>query len=289
MNEVGGPGGAVLQQEVSGWPDPASSVVVLGPDGQLACVGDTDLDRRWASVTKLVSALAVLVLVHDGEADLDAPVQDAGGPPGAVLRDLLDHTSGLDFSTGSVRARVAERRIYSNTGVEVAARHVEGLTGAPFAELATALVAQPLGMTRTRLEGSPAHGLVAPTVDVALLARELLDPRVLPVAVVDLLRTPSRPGLSGVLPGFGRQVHNDWGLGAEVRADKHPHWTAPENDPATFGHFGQSGTALWVDRAAGPAGSGGLALVTASAEPFGEWAASSWPRLSSAVLRTWGA
>ncbi|PWJ52954.1 CubicO group peptidase, beta-lactamase class C family [Quadrisphaera granulorum] len=276
-----------IAQHVAQWPDPAASVVVVGLLNGGACpvasAGDLDADRRWASVTKLLTALTVLVLVHDGEADLDEELPESIAPPGATLSHLLDHTSGLDFEAGApgtwrIRAAPGQRRIYSNTGIEVAAAHVEQLTEAPFAVLLRELVARPLGMTRTRLDGSAAHGLVAPTADLALLAGELLAPRVLPVAVVDALRTPSRPGLVGVLPGFGKQAHNDWGLGAEVRADRSPHWTSPRNDPATFGHFGQSGTSLWVDRAHS------LALVTASAEPFGEWATTAWPALSSAVL-----
>ncbi|TNM59701.1 beta-lactamase family protein [Streptomyces sp. NP160] len=273
----------MLAQHVAQWPDPAASVVVVEPGAPLASTGDLEAPRRWASVTKLLSALTVLVLVHDGEADLDEALPADAAPPGATLSHLLDHTSGLDFEAGGpgtwrVRAQPGQRRIYSNTGIEVAAAHASALTGAPFAELLRELVAQPLGMTSTRLDGSAAHGLVAPTADLALFAGELLAPRVLPVAVVDALRTPSRPGLVGVLPGFGKQAHNDWGLGAEVRADKDPHWTSPENDPATFGHFGQSGTSLWVDRARS------LALVTASAEPFGEWATTAWPALATAVL-----
>lgn len=283
---------SLLEQHVAQWPDPSASVVVVGllDSGPLAggadpvaSAGDLDAERRWASVTKLLSALTVLVLTHDGEADLDEELPGEVAPPGATLSHLLDHTSGLDFEAGGpgtwrLRAQPGQRRIYSNTGIEVAAAHVERLTGAPFAELLRELVAQPLGMSRSRLHGSAAHGLLAPTADLALLAAELLSPRVLPEEVVDALRTPSRPGLVGVLPGFGKQVHNDWGLGAEVRVDKDPHWTSPDNDPATFGHFGQSGTALWVDRARS------LALVTASSEPFGEWATTAWPALSTAVL-----
>ena len=55
------------------------------------------------------------------------------------------------------------------------------------------------------------------------------------------------PGLSGVLPGFGSQRPNDWGLGFEIRDGKTPHWTGSANSGRTFGHFGQSGTFLWVD------------------------------------------
>lgn len=50
------------------------------------------------------------------------------------------------------------------------------------------------------------------------------------------------PGVDGVLPGFGVQRPNDWGLGFEIRDDKSPHWTGSSNSKRTFGHFGQSGT-----------------------------------------------
>ena len=33
----------------------------------------------------------------------------------------------------------------------------------------------------------------------------------------------------------------------EIRGTKAPHWSAPWSSPETFGHFGRSGTLLWVD------------------------------------------
>jgi len=86
------------------------------------------------------------------------------------------------------------------------------------------------------------------------------------------------PGLSGVLPGFGRQDPNDWGLGLELRDGKSPHWTGSRNAPQTFGHFGRSGTFLWVDPVAG------LALGCLTDLAFGEWAVEAWPALADAVL-----
>jgi CubicO group peptidase (beta-lactamase class C family) len=86
------------------------------------------------------------------------------------------------------------------------------------------------------------------------------------------------PGLDGVLPGFGRQTPNDWGLGLELRDAKSPHWTGSRNSPRTFGHFGRSGTFLWVDPDAG------LACACVTDRDFGPWAAGAWPTLSDAVL-----
>src|SRR5205823_4513514 len=70
---------------------------------------------------------------------------------------------------------------------------------------------------------------------------------------LDEATTVQFPGLDGVLPGFGRQEPNDWGLTFELRDDKSPHWTGSSNSPRTFGHFGQSGTFLWVDPELGSA------------------------------------
>jgi CubicO group peptidase (beta-lactamase class C family) len=81
-----------------------------------------------------------------------------------------------------------------------------------------------------------------------------------------------------VLPGFGRQSPNDWGLGVELRDTKSPHWTGASNSPETFGHFGQSGTMLWIDPIAG------AALVCLTNRAFGRWATTAWPALSDAVL-----
>ncbi len=86
------------------------------------------------------------------------------------------------------------------------------------------------------------------------------------------------PGLAGVLPGFGRQNPNDWGFGVEIRDGKSPHWTGRRNSAQTFGHFGQSGTFLWVDPVAG------LVLAFLGDRPFGPWATSAWPALSDAVV-----
>ena len=60
---------------------------------------------RWASVTKLVTALAALVAAEEGVIDLDEPA----GPPGSTVRHLLAHASGLPFEAGAPTGPVQRR------------------------------------------------------------------------------------------------------------------------------------------------------------------------------------
>ncbi|HEU4349395.1 MAG TPA: serine hydrolase domain-containing protein [Actinoplanes sp.] len=256
---------------VTRWPAVAA-VAVTDSGGTLASTGPDDA-FPWASVTKLVTALTVLSAVDRGEADLDEPA----GPPGSTLRHLLAHASGVAPDGDTVLSPPGRRRIYSNRGIEVAADLVASRTGADFATLLRERVLEPLGMSGTVLSGSPAHGAGGPVRDLAALGRELLAPTLVPALMDEAVR-PVFPGLAGVLPGFGRQDPNDWGLGFEIRDGKSPHWTGTHNSAATFGHFGQSGSFLWVDPAAG------LACAAVADRPFGEWAAQAWPELSDAVL-----
>ena len=256
---------------VADWPAVAA-VTVTDADRTLASVGPGD-PFPWASVTKLVTALTVLSAVDRGEADLDEPA----GPPGATLRHLLAHASGLAPDGDTVLSPPGRRRIYSNRGIEVAAQLVEHRTGIAFDTLVRERVLEPLGMSDTVLAGSPAHGARGPVRDLAALGRELLAPTLVPALLAEATR-PVFPGLAGVLPGFGRQDPNDWGLGFEIRGAKNPHWTGARNSAGTFGHFGQSGSFLWVDPV------GGLACAGLADRPFGDWAVRVWPALSDAVL-----
>src|SRR5262249_27727947 len=142
------------------------------------------------------------------------------------------------------------RRIYSNAGFEVLADHVARVTDIPFAAYLAEAVLDPLGMRSTHLDGSPAHGAVSTVDDLSRLSSELLTPTLVAPATITQAATVQFSGLGGVLPGFGRQEPNDWGLGFELRDGKHPHWTGAHNSPGTFGHFGRSGTFVWVDPAA---------------------------------------
>lgn len=260
---------------VADWPCENVSVAVVAADGTvLGEHGDQQRTYRLASVTKLLSAYAVLIAVEEGALEWDQPV----GPPGATVRHLIAHTSGLAFDTDRVQARPEARRIYSNTGFAVLGDALTKASGIEFADYLAEAVFAPLGMTGSRLKGSPGAGAVSSGADLVRFARELQSPTLVARATLAEATSVAFPGLDGVLPGFGRQSPNDWGLGFELRGTKSPHWTGANSSPATFGHFGQSGTFLWVDPAAG------CACVALTDRDFDTWAAEVWPPFTDAVL-----
>jgi CubicO group peptidase (beta-lactamase class C family) len=129
------------------------------------------------------------------------------------------------------------------------------------------------------LAGSPASGVEATLRELMVVARELVNPTRLSRDLWAEAASIQFPFLDGILPGFGRMEPNDWGLGFELRDAKSPHWTGSLNSQLTFGHFGRSGTFLWVDPAID------LALACLTDLPFGDWAKEAWPRLADAVLQ----
>jgi CubicO group peptidase (beta-lactamase class C family) len=258
---------------VASWPVVAA-VAVVDDDG-VETVGPADEPFAWASVTKLLAALAVLVAVEEGIVTLDDPA----GPEGATLRHLVAHASGLEPDGDRVLAPPATRRIYSNRGIEVALDHVAAAAGMSWTAYLREGVLDPLGLTGTVVVGSPASGATGPLRDLIRLVTELRHPTVVAATTLAGATTAAWPGLPGVLPGFGHQAANDWGLGIEVRTTKHPHWTGTTNSPATFGHFGRSGSFLWVDPVAA------TSCVGLADTPFGPWATRAWPELADAVVR----
>jgi CubicO group peptidase (beta-lactamase class C family) len=256
------------------WNAEHAAAGVARRDGIAATHGPSERVFRWASVTKLVTAVAVLVSAEVGVLDLDEPA----GPPGSTVRHLLAHASGLPFDGDEPIGRPGERRIYSNTGYEELGHFVSARAETAFPDYVEAAVLQPLGMTDTDLEGSPASHAFGPLSDLLRLAHELLAPRLLAPETLAEATSVVFPGLSGVLPGIGRQEPMDWGLGFELKDSKSPHWTGSRNSPRTFGHFGGTGTFLWVDPEAG------LACACLTDREFDDWALEAWPALSDAVL-----
>jgi CubicO group peptidase (beta-lactamase class C family) len=224
-------------------------------------------------VTKLLTTLAVLVAAEEGTVDLDEPA----GAPGATVRHLLAHASGLAPDGRSPIAAPASRRIYSNAAFEMLADLVAQRAEMDFAAYLRGAVLEPLRITG-RLAGSAAHSFAGTLEDLAALGWELLSPTVIARQTLDEATAVAFPGLSGVLPGFGRMEPNDWGLGFELRDAKSPHWTGATNSTLTFGHFGRSGTFLWVD----PEAEVAVACLTDLA--FGDWATDAWPTLADAIL-----
>lgn len=257
------------------WPVKNAAAAVIAQDGRiLGQRGDQDREFKLASVTKLLSATAVLLGIEEGVLELDDPA----GPEGSTVRHLLAHASGYDFSEDILRARPGRRRVYSNRGINVLAEVFAERAEMPFEEYLREGVLEPLGMTSTRLEGPPAAGGVSTVADLSRFAAELQNPQLLHPDTLAMATQVVFPGLDGVLPGFGRQDPNDWGLGFEIRDGKSPHWTGTQNSPRTFGHFGQAGTFLWVDPVAQ------VACVALTDRNFGEWSAAAWPVFSDAVL-----
>ncbi len=260
---------------VQQWPVGTVAVAVVDVSGAvLGSHGPQNRPFRLASVTKLLSAYAVLLAVQEGAVDLEAPA----GPAGATVRHLLAHASGLAFDDTRVAAAPGSKRIYSNTGFEVLADVVAASSGIRFADYLAEGVLQPLRMDASRLAGSAATGVVSTCADLARFAVELQAPTLLAPQLLAEATRVAYPGLDGLLPGFGQQRPNDWGLGFELRAHKSPHWTGSRSSPETFGHFGRSGTFLWVDPIAG------VACVALTDRDFGPWARDAWPPFTDGVL-----
>ncbi|MDF9812954.1 serine hydrolase domain-containing protein [Streptomyces sp. SPB162] len=262
-------------REIRNWPVPTAAAAVVRRDGTVAgSEGPVGEPFRLASVTKPLTAYAALVACEEGVFELDDPA----GPEGSTVRHLLSHTSGLAFDQHRVMAPPGDRRLYSNAGFEVLADHIAKATGIPFPEYLRQAVLEPLGMAATTLPGSAAADGVSTVEDLVRFAAELQAPRILHPSTLDAATSVVFPGLKGVLPGYGHQNPNDWGLGFEIRDSKTPHWTGAASSPRTFGHFGQTGTFLWVDPDAG------AACVCLTDRAWGEWAVPLWPALTDAVL-----
>jgi CubicO group peptidase (beta-lactamase class C family) len=259
---------------IDGWPAPNPAVAVVGPEGVRASRGPMARRSRWASVTKLVTAGAVLVAAEEGILDLDEPA----GPPGSTIRHLLAHASGLPFEGSEPIARPGQRRIYSNSAYELLGSILEGRAGIGFDAYMRAAILDPCGVQETALEDTPAAGLVGPLTDLAAFACALFAPPFIAPETFAEARAVAFPGLAGVIPGLGRFDPCDWGLGFELRNGKSPHWTGTRNSPETFGHFGGSGSFLWLDPSAR------VALVCLADLELDDWALEAWPPLSDAVL-----
>jgi CubicO group peptidase (beta-lactamase class C family) len=282
--------------QIASWPVDHAAAVVVTSGWTVETAGEVERPFPLASVTKPLAALAALVAVEEEAVGLDEPLPadvlaglPPGPPDGLTLRHLLAHASGLDGEGTRWGAPPGSRRVYSNAGFDAVAATVAATTGMTFGDYFRAALVEPLDLHTTTLTGSAARDGMSSAADVATVMSQFLVPgglsqhELLHDTTLAAATEVQWPGIRGVLPGFGGQADNAWGLGLEIRDHKSPHWTGTGNSPATFGHFGQSGTMTWVDPLVG------VGVVALTDRAFGPWAAEAWPRFSDAVLQAVGA
>lgn len=122
-------------------------------------------------ITKLVTSTAILRLAADGRLALDAPASEflrtiRLADEAVTVRELLCHTGGVDSPADMFADRPAGAAglfggtvvpcggprggfAYSNGGYAVLGHLIADVTAAPYAEAATRLVLEPLGMDRS--------------------------------------------------------------------------------------------------------------------------------------------
>jgi D-alanyl-D-alanine-carboxypeptidase/D-alanyl-D-alanine-endopeptidase len=143
-----------------------------------------DTGFRIASMTKNVTALAILLLRDEGRISLEAPIGEyvpelaavrlptADSPPVRV-RDLLSHTEGfvsddpwadrmMGMTPDAFSALLKDGRIfaqapgvameYSNLGYGILGRAISNLTGQPYQRFIIERLLAPLGMTATTFD-----------------------------------------------------------------------------------------------------------------------------------------
>ena len=204
----------------------------------------------------------------------------AGRAARSTVRHLLAHASGLPFEGREPISEPGVRRIYSNTGFEVLAEHVQASAEMPFAEYLTRAVFEPLEL-QCEPAGSAAAGLHGTLLDLLDVGRELLVPTLVAPETLAEATTVAFPGSPASCPSSVGWTRTTGASASRVRDLKSPHWTGSRNSPATFGHYGGAGTFLWVDPDAQ------LALVCLTdREVVGTdvWIKEAWPRFSDAVL-----
>ena len=117
-------------------------------------MGDTTEPFALASVTKLLTAMTVLIAHEEGTLDLDEPI----GPGDSTTTDLLAHTAGVAPDTLDQLAPPRTRRIYSTSAYDLAADAVAERSGIAFQDYLDEALIIPLGLHATHLSGSAGAG-----------------------------------------------------------------------------------------------------------------------------------
>jgi CubicO group peptidase (beta-lactamase class C family) len=196
----------VDNDEISG-----AVTVVVGPDGIIAveAFGLADVAKKrsmgkdsmfWiASMTKPMTAMAVMMLVEEGKVKLDDPLEkyvpefkgiQVKTEQGLVattrlvtVKDLLTHSSGVDTGAittagapidtlplATMAAAYAKKPLtdqpgtkwsYNNNAINLLGRIIEVASGKPYADFMEERLFEPLGMDNTTFWPSPDHMDVA--------------------------------------------------------------------------------------------------------------------------------
>ena len=206
-------------------------------------------------------------------------LDEPAGPPGSTVRHLLAHASGLSFDGEEPIARPGSRRIYSNTGFDRLAEHVEASTAMSAADYLRLAVFEPLGMTTATLEGSP--------VGVRLRHARRRHPLRRRAAAADAARAgDAGRRRHGPVRRAGRRAARRRALrparlGPRLRAARRQ-VAALDRQPATARR--RSATSAAAARSCGSTRSPGVACAALTDREFGPWALDAWPALSDAVL-----
>lgn len=149
-----------------------------------------DTVAQIGSITKPMTALAILELAGEGKLDLEKPVKtylpDAADPAGsATLHQILTHHAGLTDTCGDDFDSVSKETLlhrclalplahpagednYSNMGFSILAAVVEKISGESWEHYLRAHIWRPLGMHRTgfaRFDAVPARGFAIGYLD----------------------------------------------------------------------------------------------------------------------------
>jgi CubicO group peptidase (beta-lactamase class C family) len=172
----------------------SGAVALVAHDGRVVCLtaaGKADLEHdtpmetdsifRIMSMTKPITATAVMILAEEGKLSIDDPVEkyipafahanlkDGAPVRGLTIRHLLTHTSGLGgeqlcektleataemLATRPFDFQPGERWQYGPS-VNVCGRIVEVVSGQPFEDFLAERIIQPLGMKDTTFYPTP--------------------------------------------------------------------------------------------------------------------------------------
>ena len=170
-------------------------VAAAGARGVVELGGDTAVTPDTAfvigSISKSITALAVMQLVEAGKIDLDTTLSQvldgfSGRPAGAItIRQLLSHTSGFSTQQGNVRhpdatgatddlARVVDRLAvmtpaygpdetwdYSNANYQILGRVIEVVGGQAYQTYVATHILEPVGMIHSFVADGETHPSMA--------------------------------------------------------------------------------------------------------------------------------